>query len=101
MNAVEVDLDAVERAISGYQSVIEDLLALHQDIRFLTQIRPPGDDAPSRVYAHDANERGLTLLEANTALSDTIRARIDKLTAVVAQYRGSEHGNALILGGKG
>ena len=56
----------------------------------LIQLKGPGRDMPSQVYANIANKAGGLHQTANKNLQDAITARIELLQTTLKQYQESD-----------
>jgi hypothetical protein len=87
MNGVQVDPAVIEAAITEYKNIHADLVKAHGDGEALVQLKGPGREMPSQVYANIANKAGDLHQQANSNLQKAILARVELLETTLKQYR--------------
>jgi hypothetical protein len=90
MNAVQVDPAVIQAAIVEYKNIHAALDQAHRDGEVLTQLKGPGKDMPSQVYANIANKAGGLHQQANMNLQKAILARVALLETTLKQYQESD-----------
>jgi hypothetical protein len=86
--------DQLQAIINKYQDILQTLMQVGFDGRFIGNVDPPADEDASRDFARRANSSGRAFIQANQQAIEYVHGEIDKLKAVLQQYNQAEDANA-------
>jgi hypothetical protein len=90
-----IDIDDAQSFVKALQKQKEDLIAAaSQAARDLT-VFPPGHDDYSGAWANSANQMVQQHAKWNLGKQQELTDLINKVNAVVAQYKQTEHDNTM------